>query len=92
MSGPERDSTISVKVNHLPLKVMVDNGAAFTCIRPEDATHIPMSGKLIWTIGSEGVKWLVPSTKPIELKRLQYLYWFQNTFPLRSWEEMLYVD
>ena len=46
---------------------MVDSGAAFTCIRPEDAIHLPMSGQLIRTIGFEGVKQLVPLTKSIEL-------------------------
>ncbi|KAI3352568.1 hypothetical protein L3Q82_005507 [Scortum barcoo] len=46
---------------------MVDSGAAFTCIRPEDAIHLPMSGQLIRTIGFEGVKQLIPLTKPIEL-------------------------
>lgn len=67
MSGPERDPTIVVKVNNRPLEVMVDSGAAFTCIRPEDAIHLPMSGQLIRTIGFEGVKQLIPLTEPIEL-------------------------
>lgn len=62
MSGPEQDPTIVVKVNNRPLEVMVDSGAAFTCIRPEDAIHLPMSGQLIRTIGFEGVKQLIPLT------------------------------
>ena len=56
-----------MKVNNRPLEVMADSGAAFTCIRPEDATHLPMSGQLIRTIGFEGVKQLIPLTEPIEL-------------------------
>ena len=60
-------ATIKVKVNNRPLEVMADSGAAFTCIRPEDATHLPMSGQLIRTIGFEGVKQLIPLTEPIEL-------------------------
>ena len=67
VSGSERDPTIEVKVNNRPLEVMVDSGAAFTCIRPEDAIHLPMSGQLIRTIGFEGVKQLIPLTEPIEL-------------------------
>ncbi len=67
MSGPEEDPTIVVEVNNKPLEVMVDSGAAFTCIRPEDATHLPMSGKFVRTIRFEGVKQLIPLTKPIEL-------------------------
>lgn len=67
MSGPEQDPTIVVKVNDQPLKMMADSGAAFTCIRPEDAIHLPMSGQLVRTIGFEGVKQLVPLTRPIEL-------------------------
>lgn len=67
MSGPEQDPTILVKVNDHPLRVMVDSGAAFTCIRPKDATHLSMSGKFVRTIGFEGVKQLIPTTTPIEL-------------------------
>ncbi|KAL6473215.1 hypothetical protein MHYP_G00194030 [Metynnis hypsauchen] len=47
--------------------MMVDSGAAFTCIRPEDAIHLPMSGQWIRTIGFEGVKQLIPLTEPTEL-------------------------
>lgn len=46
---------------------MVDSGAAFTCIRPKDATHLPMSGQWIRTIGFEGVKQLIPLTEPVDL-------------------------
>ncbi|KAI4871735.1 hypothetical protein NFI96_008945, partial [Prochilodus magdalenae] len=46
---------------------MMDSGAAFTCIRPEDAIHLPMSGQWIRTIGFDGVKQLIPQTKPAEL-------------------------
>lgn len=47
---------------------MADCGATFTCIRPHDATHLPMSGKYVRTIGFEGIKQLIPSTKPVELR------------------------
>ncbi|XP_061634473.1 uncharacterized protein LOC133480455 isoform X2 [Phyllopteryx taeniolatus] len=57
-----------VRVNDHPLLAMVDSGAAFTCIRPEDAMHLPMSGRFVRTIGFEGVKQLIPSTKPIQLQ------------------------
>uniref|UniRef100_A0A8P4KC93 Peptidase A2 domain-containing protein n=1 Tax=Dicentrarchus labrax TaxID=13489 RepID=A0A8P4KC93_DICLA len=46
---------------------MADSGAAFTCIRPEDAIHLPMFNQLIRTIGFEGLKQLIPLTEPIEL-------------------------
>lgn len=59
---------ILVEVNGRSLEVMADCGAAFTCIRPEDAIHLPMSGQLVRTIGFEGMKQLIPLTKPIELR------------------------
>ncbi|XP_061127087.1 uncharacterized protein LOC133146985 [Syngnathus typhle] len=46
---------------------MVDSGAAFTCVRPEDAIHLPMSGHFVRTIGFEGIKQLIPSTRPVKL-------------------------
>ena len=67
MSGPEREPTIEVKVNDRPLEMMADCRAAFTCIRPEDAMHLPLSGQLIRTIRFEGIKQLIPLTEPIEL-------------------------
>ena len=67
MSGPEQEPTIEVKVNDEPLTVMADCGAAFTCVRPKDAIHLPMSGQLVRTIGFEGVKQLIPLTEPVEL-------------------------
>ena len=66
VSGLDQDPTI-VKVNHQPLEVMADCGAAFTCIRPEDAIYLPMSNQLVQTIGFEGMKQLIPLTKPSEL-------------------------
>ena len=56
-----------VKINGRPLKVMADSGAAFTCIRSNDAIHLPMSGQFIRTIRFEGIKQLIPLTEPIEL-------------------------
>lgn len=67
MSSLEQDPTIVVEINGQPLELMADSGAAFTCIRPEDATHLPMSDQLIRTVGFEGIKQLVPLTKPVEL-------------------------
>ena len=67
MSGPEEDPMVCVKVNNQPLKMMVDSGAAFTCVQPKDATHLPMSGKFVRTIGFEGIKQLIPTTMPTEL-------------------------
>jgi len=66
VSGPEQDPTILVEVNNQPLTMMVDSGAAFTCVQSKDAIHLPMSGKFVRTIGFEGVKQLIPFTKPIE--------------------------
>lgn len=51
MSKPEQDPTIKVKVNGHPLKMMVDSGAAFTCVQPQDATHLPMSGQHVRMLG-----------------------------------------
>lgn len=59
---------IRVEVNRRSLELMVDCGASFTCIRPEDAIHLPMSGQLVRTIGFEGMKQLIPLTKPVELR------------------------
>ena len=68
VSGPDQDPVIRVNVNGRPLELMADCGAAFTCIRPDDATHLPMSGKHVRTIGFEGVKQLIPTTQPVELQ------------------------
>ena len=68
VSKPEEDPTIWVKVNSRPLQLMADCGAAFTCIRPKDATHLPMSGNHVRTIGFEGIKQLIPATQPVELR------------------------
>ena len=67
MSGPEQDPTICVKVNDQPLRMMVDSGAAFTCVQPKDATHLPLSGKFVRTIGFEGIRQLIPTTITTEL-------------------------
>ena len=85
-----------MKVNNRPLEVMVDSGAAFTCIRPEDAIHLPMSGQLIRMIGFEGVKQLIPLTEPIELSyknlKITIPILYQNIHLLHFWEEMLCAD
>lgn len=66
MSGPEQDPTIMVEVNGCSLEVMADCGASFTCIRSEDAIHLPMSGQLVRTVGFEGMQQLIPLTKPVD--------------------------
>ncbi len=65
MSG--LDPTILVGVNGQLLEVMVNSGVVFTCIGPNDAKHLPMSGKFVRTIGFERVKQLIPMMETTEL-------------------------
>ena len=48
--------------------MMADSGAAYTCIRPEDATHLQRSGNFARTIGFSGQRQLIPTSCPVELK------------------------
>lgn len=58
---------ITVEINDRPLSLMADSGAVFTCLRPKDAMNLPMSEHFVRTIGFEGVKQLIPLTKPVNL-------------------------
>ena len=63
-----QEPTVSVRVNDKPVTLMPDSGACFTVVQPKDATHLPMSGHYIRTIGFCGSKQLIPTTQPVTLQ------------------------
>lgn len=65
--GPEDDPVVWVEINGRRTKMVVDSGAAYTCIQPQDATHLQRSGQFARTIGFEGIKQLIPTTVPVVL-------------------------
>ncbi len=46
---------------------MLDTGASFSCLNPRYASHLPMSGKYIKTVGFSGVTQLLPMTAPVSI-------------------------
>lgn len=62
MLGPEQYPTIILEVNGGSLEGRLRS--FFTCIRPVDAIHVPMSGQ---DSRVEGMKQLIPLIKPVEL-------------------------
>ena len=68
MSGPDRDPTVWVTVADKPVNLMADSGAVYTCVRPEDATHLSFSGHYIRTVGFEGKGQLIPLTRPVDVR------------------------
>lgn len=48
--------------------MMVDTGATYTCVNLDYATHLPMSGKFVKTVGFSGQTQIIPMTAPVQLK------------------------
>ena len=47
--------------------MMIDTGATYTCVSPNYASHLPMSGKYAKTIGFSGNTQIIPMTAPVRL-------------------------
>ncbi|XP_059830613.1 uncharacterized protein LOC132396762 [Hypanus sabinus] len=48
--------------------MMIDTGTTYTCVQPQYALHLPMSGKFIKTVGFSGKTQLTQCTAPVQLR------------------------
>ncbi len=58
---------LQVQIEGKQTPMLVDTGATYTCVRPKYATHLPLSDKLIETVGFSGIKQLFPVTAPVKI-------------------------
>lgn len=58
---------LQVQVEGRPTPMMVDTGAMYTCVSPNYALHLPMSGKFVKTVGFSGQTQILPKTAPVQL-------------------------
>ncbi len=58
---------LQVNIEGKPITLMLDTGASFSCLNPRYASHLPMSGKYIKTVGFSGVTQLLPMTAPVSI-------------------------
>lgn len=64
----EAEPLLQVLVGGRPVEMMIDTGAAYSCISAREASHLPRSGELIKTVGFSGLTQLLPMTTPTEIK------------------------
>ena len=67
-NGPEQEPIINVNIEGKIIPMMIDTGATCTCIRKEYASHLPLSGQYIQTVGFSGKIMLNPTTQPVTVK------------------------
>ncbi|XP_059848893.1 E3 ubiquitin-protein ligase Siah1 isoform X1 [Hypanus sabinus] len=48
--------------------MMIDSGATYTCVQPQYALHLPMTGTFIKTVGFSGKTQLTQCTAPVQLR------------------------
>ncbi len=64
----DQEPMLKVNIEGKPINLMLDTGASFSCLNPRYASHLPMSGKYMKTVGFSGVTQLLPMTAPCEHK------------------------
>lgn len=68
VSLPDADPTVFVKINGREVELLADSGAVFSCLQPKDASHLPLSGHYVRTIGFAGLSQLTPVTHPVHIE------------------------
>ncbi len=63
----DQEPMLQVNIEGKPITLMLDTGASFLCLNPRYASHLPMSGKYIKTVGFSGVTQLLPMTAPVSI-------------------------
>ena len=65
--GADEEPMLQVLIEDEPTLMLVDTGATYTCVSQQYATHLPMSNKLVETIGFSGYKQLIQIATPVRL-------------------------
>ncbi len=63
----DQEPMLQVNIEGKPITLMLDTGASYSCLNPRYASHLPMSGKYIKTVGFSGVTQLLPMTAPVSI-------------------------
>ncbi|XP_016102534.1 uncharacterized protein [Sinocyclocheilus grahami] len=58
---------LQANIEGKPISLMLDTGATYSCLNPRYASHLPMSGKYIKTVGFSGTTQLLPMTAPVSI-------------------------
>lgn len=66
-TGAEQEPTLLAQLEGRSTPMMVDTGATYTCVSPNNASHLPRSGKFTKTIGFSGQVQLIPMTVLVSL-------------------------
>ncbi len=67
-TNANQEPMLQVKIEGKSTSMLVDTGAVHTCVNSNYASHLPMSGKFIKTIGFSGQMQLIPMTAPVCLQ------------------------
>ncbi len=51
----DQEPMLHVKIEGKLISMMLDTGACFSCLNPSYASHLPMSGKYVKTVGFSGL-------------------------------------
>ncbi|KAL1268405.1 hypothetical protein QQF64_033768 [Cirrhinus molitorella] len=70
----DQEPMLQVKTEGKPISLLLDTGATFLCLNPTYASHLPMSGKYMKTVGFSGVTQLLPMTAPHSLNRREQTF------------------
>uniref|UniRef100_A0A4W5Q3E0 ribonuclease H n=1 Tax=Hucho hucho TaxID=62062 RepID=A0A4W5Q3E0_9TELE len=61
--GADQEPMLQVQIENRGTPMMIDTGATYTCVSPNYASHLPMSGKYAKTGNTQ----LIPMTAPVRL-------------------------
>lgn len=63
----DQEPMLQVQIENRDVPMKVDTGATYTCVNPNYASNLPLSGKYTKTVGFSGQMKLNPRTAPVRL-------------------------